>query len=960
LNIANTQVGSSPFDSRITQLAKDSDGNVIVVSRLGEVNILSSPESAFKFVPIGSPYSPQNFVYSLCGSSDGKGLWIGSDNGINFYDLSTGNITKPAIPGLNADAVSSITTYGNMLWIGTAQNGLYLHDLASGNTKHFQYQENVPYSIMSDEITDVFVSSKGETFVLTQWGIGRYDYEKSDFYTFPEIGQQTHVITMAEDNEGRLWAATINNGLFYRKPGETRFQPFESSVLDKSTVTIMLLGRNGTFWLATQEDGIFKFDKTAGDFRKFEIPMLTKRSISAMEEDTEGNLWIASGKAIVQVTKDGKVDFNSSRILFRTPVLRSSTALQDGQIAIGCSGGVQFFAPPAMHQKDGKVTTLPSGITFPFMTNDEETLETLGINVLLYTKDKITLPFDHNTFTIHLAANHPADLPDVNYDYMLEGVDKDWTLGTAQSQVTYNNIPPGTYHFLVKPSGLSDAETTVLTIRISPPWYLSTWAYIAYGVLIILFGVLVWYIVRRIVRNHYNKRIESVRAQKEQEAWQSKMRFFVDLVHEIRTPLMLISLPLEYLSKKIKEFQPGDDNSVIEVPDGHIRKSRRYLLSMQNNLDYLLGITNQLLDFRQVDNNEVDIKLNITACNLNQMLTLLCKRFEEPMLAENKQIDLNLPTDDVIAYIDADKTERMLMNLVGNARKYCNSKVDVTLSVKNGNARISISDDGTGIPESERNNIFKRYYQIKGDNIATSLGTGLGLAYAKRISTLHNGDIKIKNSVNGGADFVLTLPLGNPADLTNETTTQFITTDTSSDKPVAIDKNTDNENSSSEKDSDIQDNTVLVVDDNSELLEMICEGLDSNYNVIKACDGIEALEILKDNDVDFIVSDVMMPRMDGIELLKKVKNDINTSHIPFIILTAKTSPEARREGLTEGADVYLDKPFSIAALMMQIENIRRTRNFFYARRKGSEPLPVVEEAVIEAVKEEKLPAINKY
>ena len=957
VKISNSSTLSSPFDPRITQLLKDSDNNIIVVSSVGELNILSSPESTFSFIPVESPYSAQNFVYTLCGSSDGKGLWIGSDTGINYYDISTGTLTKPAIGGLGSEAVSSITEYGDYLWIGTAQNGLILHNLQTHTSQRFHYQENVPYSIMSDEITDVFISSKGETFILTQWGICRYDYKKSEFYTLPEMGQQTHVITMAEDHDGGLWAATINNGLFYRKPGESRFHLYNSKTLNKSTVTIMLSGREGTLWVATQEDGIFRFDKSISDFVKFEIPMLSQRSASTMEQDADGTLWITSGKSIVQVTKEGKVDFNSSRILYRTPVLRSSTYLRDGQIAIGCSGGVQFLTPSAMHTKEGKVTTLPSSISFPFMSDDDDALESLGINVLLYTKEKITLPYDHNTFTIHLSANHPADLPSVNYDYKLEGVDKDWTLGTAQSQVTYNNIPPGTYRFMVKPSGLSDAETTMLTIRISPPWYLSIWAYIAYGVLAIILAIAIWILVRRSIRRHYNERIEGLRAQKEQEVWQSKMRFFVDLVHEIRTPLMLISLPLEYLSKRYKEMQDIQDTKDSEIFDQNVKSSRKYLLSMQNNLDYLLGITNQILDFRQVENDS-NQTLNIRKCNLNEILTVLCKRFEDPMQAENKEIELYLPTRDIIAYVDPGKIERVLMNLVGNARKYCKSKVILRLTLTDNNmAQISISDDGTGIPEQERNNIFKRYYQIKGDNIATSLGTGLGLAYAKMVITEHHGDIRIDKSEYGGADFIMTIPLGSEADETPKCEPEIITLPSS-----PIDDFTGNTPQRTIEPGNIPDeSSILVVDDNNELLDMICEGLESGgYNVIRANDGVEALQILRDQEINFIVSDVMMPRMDGLELLKHVKSDINTSHIPFIILTAKTGPNARAEGMEVGADIYLEKPFSMNSLLLQIENIKRTRNFFYMRRRGSEPIPVIEEEVKEAIKEEKLPPINKY
>jgi len=966
LDISKTQPNSENPDTRINQLVKDSDGNIIVVSTAGEINVLSTVESSFNFISIDSPQSTHNYVYALCSDPKGKGFWIGSDNGLNFYNFATGQLTAPDIPDTGAHTVSSITADGETLWIGTAQNGLILHNTLSGETRRFHYDENIPYSLMSDEISDVFITSSGETFVLTQWGICRYDHKTSDFHTLREMGQQTQVVTMAEDNDGGLWAASVNNGLFYRKPKGEQFDLFNSKTINKSIVTIMLLGRDGTLWAATQEDGIYRFSKDAGDFIKFDIPFLSGHVISTMEEDNNGTLWVTSGHTLVKVIKEGNVDFNFSRMLFRTPVLRSSATLPSGDIAVGCSNGVQIFNPFDMQFTNGKVSTFPTFISFPFMRNNEETLQSLGVNTLLYTQDKITLPYGHNTFTIHLAANHPSELPQVNFDYMLEGVDKGWTIGTARQEVTYNNLSPGTYRFMVRPNGLPDAEVKVLSIRISPPWYRTMWAYIVYGILMLIMVFVIAILTRRQVRRHYNRRIDNLRTQKEREVWEAKMKFFVDLVHEIRTPLMLISLPLEHLAKKFKEMHNGNtatsDNSALTK---NMDDSRRYLGSMQNNLNYLLGITNQLLDFRNVGTDN-ETPLYISECNLNDMLSRLCSRFEDPMITENKSISLSLPQNTVTAYIDVDKTERILMNLIGNARKYCTGKVEVSLANDDVSVRITVADDGAGIPEEERKNIFTRYYQIKGDKIAASLGTGLGLAYAKQIARRHKGDIRVGESESGGARFELTLPIGQPSEKNEPAIAECNRPQNGSgsdnancDTQIITSQAADNEIPELYRGGG-EGTSVLVVDDNRELREMICEGLENTYQVVTAPDGVEALEILRNQDIDFIVSDVMMPRMDGIELLRQVKSDINTSHIPFIILTAKTSYEARAEGMTEGADIYLDKPFSISNLILQIENIRRTRQFFYARRRGTEPLPDVDQDLRKAIKEEQLPAINKY
>lgn len=942
LEINEADQRSFSIDTRINNLVSDQDGNVIVVSQIGGVNALSFRDSHSTFIPVKSPNNVNNFVYALSPANKGKGLWVGSDVGLNYYDVETGRLSDVNIPGLKHEIVTSLTADGNELWIGTAQDGLFLYNTSTGETLHFKNDENVPYSIISDAIINVFVTTPGETFVLTEWGICRYNRSAREFTPIPEIGLQTEVVTMAEYYDGTLWAATDNIGLLLRKPGDNHFVTFETEALDNSTVTNMLVTRSGVLWVATQQDGLFRYNKEKGDFERFEIPILGNRAITALMEDQEGTVWVASGQTLVKISKNDEPDFSYSRLLLQMPLQRSAAMLSDGRIAIGCNNGFQLFDPATLRLNSDNIFAFPTTITFPFAQNDEKSLEELGVNILLYTRDEITLPYDHNSFTIHLSATHPAEMPAINYDYMLEGVDKDWIVGSAQSEVTYSNLSPGSYTFMVRPSGVTNADVKTLNVRISPPWYMTLWAYLGYALILVLFGLVLWWYIRRKVRQHYTRRLESLRIQKERESWESKMRFFVDLVHEIRTPLMLIALPLEHIIKRFKEASANP--KVITDPENfeqRLGRMRKYLGSMQNNLSYLLGITNELLDFRKID-NENENTIYRKPVDLNVMLEEICQRFEEPMAAEHKTISLTLPGEVVVACVDEAKTDRVLMNLIGNARKYSRNNVSVSLEVVNSKAKITIGDDGPGVPEQEVKSIFQLYYQIKDDTMGASLGTGLGLAYAKLIAQLHDGEIRVGTSPLGGAEFTLEVPLGDSGSVIEE-----------SELPVENDKPLPEIAESS-------DITLLVVDDNEELLEMISDGLENNYRVITARDGIEALEKLKENDVDFIVSDVMMPRMNGIELLQKVKGDINTSHIPFIILSAKTTHEAKAEGLEFGADIYLDKPFSIRNLILQIENVKRTRMSFHARRRGTEPLPVVEAAEQEAVKEEKLPQMNKY
>ncbi|MDE7473110.1 MAG: response regulator [Muribaculaceae bacterium] len=946
---------------KINQLSKDSrSGGLLTVRQSDEIVELFILDNIYRFIPLTNNPDENNFVNALAIDNRRNGLWIGSDKGLYYYDLTADKFSVPSIPGLGSESITSITPAGEQVWIGTAMNGLFLHNPSTGQSQHFRHDENTPYSLLSDEIYNVFVTTQGTTYVLTHWGICQYNPERNEFNTLREVGQQTEVVSMAEYYDGSLWGATVKDGLLHRKPGETRLDKFDSPNLGNTPINKLMVSRNGKLWATTLSNGIYLYNKDKNDFEPYRLPILANKNILALQEDNNGVLWILTEESIIKIAQDGKIEANRRNMFPSIGLSQPFVVLENGDMVIGGNNGFQVFNPSII-SPNHDVAAYPTTISFP---SDEDgiTTDELGLSILLYTTDKITLPFDHNSFTIHLAANHPSDMPAVTYDYKLEDVDKDWNIGNSQSEVTYNNLSPGTYHFIVRPSGYTDVASTALTIVVSPPWYMTMWAYIGYAVLLLLVAAGIWQWVKIKVRKHYNRRMESIKIQREREAWESKMRFFVDLVHEIRTPLMLISLPLEQLMKRFKTVVNDPDKlNDREYLNHELFSGKKYLNSMQTNLDYLLGITNELLDFRKVDNT-TEQKLYLSHCNLNDLIDEISERFDEPMESEGKRLIVNTPQEKpVIADIDKAKTDRVLMNLIGNARKYCKSVTEIKLEEIDGNAVITISDDGPGIPAEDRRHIFDLYYQIKDDSVGATLGTGLGLAYARLIAEAHGGSITVESTSQGGAEFSLSIPLkarvssNDPlreilenthiADNNNRTAIAANTSDTCGDDTDAT--HGDNVN-------------VLVVDDNKELLEMISDGLSAKYNIITACDGVDALDKLGDNEVDFIVSDVMMPRMNGVELLQKVKENINTSHIPFIILTAKTSRDSREEGMASGADIYLEKPFSIRSLILQIENIRRTRQYFYTRLRGTEPMTVINADMKEAIEENKLPELSKY
>lgn len=368
-------------------------------------------------------------------------------------------------------------------------------------------------------------------------------------------------------------------------------------------------------------------------------------------------------------------------------------------------------------------------------------------------------------------------------------------------------------------------------------------------------------------------------------------------MHEIRTPLSLIRLPLEKLLEKEREG-----------------KDLKYLSVIDKNVNYLLGITNELLDFQKMESGT--LHLNLKKSDIKELVSDVYNQFTSP--AELKGIDLQLtvPEQELVSTVDREKLSKILVNLMGNAIKYAHAHIDLKLVVTDKGYEIQVNDDGPGIPDEQKQKIFEAFYQLPDDKVATAVGTGIGLAFAKSLAEAHQGDLYLEDNVGGGSSFVLSLPV---KEWETEKTADI------------VEMHLEHVDASDAVSSEYSGKkfTVLLVEDNVDLLNLTRESLAEWFRVLRASNGREALEVLAQENVDVIVSDVMMPEMDGLELCCKVKSEISYSHIPVILLTAKTTLESKVEGLTCGADVYVEKPFSIKQLHMQIENLLKLRQSFH-------------------------------
>ena len=492
--------------------------------------------------------------------------------------------------------------------------------------------------------------------------------------------------------------------------------------------------------------------------------------------------------------------------------------------------------------------------------------------------------------------------------YKLEGFDTDWLTVGESPIVTYSNLRYGDYTFRVKVAnsdGVWSDDEVILEVHILPPFYLSIWAYCVYALLIIGCSLYTVMYFKRRSNNKHRRQMEKFEQEKEREVYHAKIDFFTNVAHEIRTPLTLIKGPLEnIILKKQVDAETREDLNV-----------------MKQNTERLLNLTNQLLDFRKTESQ--GFRLNFAKCNVTEVLKETHVRFTSLAKQKGLEFTLQVPEKDFYAHVNREAFTKIISNLLNNGVKYAESYVHISLEVSeaddNNSFRIRTENDGVIIPNEMKEEIFKPFVRFneKEDGKVTT-GTGIGLALSRSLAELHQGTLAMGEGEENNT-FCLTLPI-----------VQDMTITLTPEPEVEIDRMNEVPVGETEK----KDNrpTVLVVEDNPDMLAFVMRQLSKEYAVLTATNGEEALRVLDGNYVNLVVSDVVMPVMDGFELCKTIKSDLNYSHIPVILLTAKTNIQSKIEGMELGADAYLEKPFSVeylqACASSLIQNREKLRKAF--------------------------------
>lgn len=910
---------SNPYsisDNVISTICRDKEGGTWIGTFFGGVNYYSKQYNEFKkyFPEPDKETLSGNIVHEICKDEHGN-LWVGTeDAGLNRINLKTGAITKFKAdnkPGsISYQNIHGIVADGNELWIGTYEHGLDVMDLKTFKVIRHYDASKKPNSLASNFIISLYKTKQGEILVGTWFGLFQYNRKENNFSAIPFFN--SHIQCIHEDEEGTLWVGTYGDGIYFLNKkknikGRMNYRPGKANSLINNYVNNLFEDQQKNFWFCT-ERGLSHYDRKTGIIKNYTIEDgLPDNQVFRIMEDNSGFFWISTAKGLSRfdMAKNEFTNYHSANGLPTEQFnYNSSFKNDDGTLYFGTVKGMISFNP-----KDFIKNTFvpPIYITGLQINNEEAPIgnEKNGLHQsITYTKN-ITLPYDQSNISIDVAALSYI-IPEMNeYSYKMEGIDKDWITLKKNRRIFYTKLPPGKYTFRVKGSnseGVWNNKETFLNLEILPPLWATKWAYLLYFLIASAIIITIFRYYHLAVTEKNKRRIESIKINTEREIYNAKINFFTNLAHEIRTPLTLIKMPLDKLLNS-------------NITDNNVNES---LKMMKKNTTRLIDLTNQLLDFRKAEAN--NFSLTFSETNINELVTEVFTTFNPAADQKNLSYKLMLPRITLHAFIDSEAVKKILSNLFNNAIKYADGLVTIKLlpfSSEDNMFHIEVRNDGHTISEHHKEKIFEPFFRIK--ETEKEAGTGIGLPLARSLAQLHNGNIQLKTSEEKENIFLLSLPIHQETEINfkknNEEEENFIAKDFSSE-------------------TDPSRPNLLLVEDNKEILNYIGQELQQKYNVISALNGQEAIGILERENINIVVSDIMMPIMDGIDLCKKIKSGFEHSHVPIILITAKNSLQSKIEGLEVGADAYIEKPFSLDHLQAQITNLLSNRNIikeYFAR-----------------------------
>lgn len=877
------------------------------------INFLTTTHPPFSIIN----YSTKDAIYHLTEKSvmsitrDRNGnLWVGTDgDGINVFSPEMKHIQNyPNEVGRNVQAAT--TDSHGTLWFGSFNKGAFAKKEGNG------FQQ---ISINgSSDIRAFYEDRKGQMWIATSNGIYLVDILSLQVKAHFEVGNKL-VRTLCLDRKGRVWVGYFGYGVEIFTPEMKKIKTFSISdapapySLPSNSINQLYLDSKGQMWAGTNE-GVALFDMNKLSIQKIfnKSNGLNNEHIRSLAEDKMHNIWMSTNMGISCL--DSQERFynytNNDNVPQANFNDRSIWQTQDGIIYMGSSQGLCYFSPKYVRaqRKAPKVFITSLNVITGLEDNDS--------TINLTNKKEVSLSHSENTFSVKFNVQNYALGKYVEYSYLLKGIQENW-LTTSSGNITLHDIPAGSYLLQIR-TRIHNQEWSndiaELQITIRPPFWLSWWAKLIYAMLIVGIAYAALRIYQRHLRLEYLLNAEKINHEKELKLNEERLRFFTNITHELRTPLTLILGPL-------------DDISHSTEISKHIKHK---LAIIHQSAQHLNELITQILEFRKTETGNKQLK--VTKRNIVDAVHEISLKYEE--LAEKPNVSFRFvaPENPIETYFDQDVIRTVVDNLVSNAIKYTDKGyIDISVERRRETDKhlidITISDTGHGISHEALPHIFERYYQENGKHQAS--GTGIGLSLVKKLVTLHEGKIKVESSLEEGTSFIFTIDEDNVyphAIHEKEQDGHKLNNDMLYGE--ALLPQTQEIGKTQEKEEIDKKPILLIVEDNKDILNYIAESFSNEFDTHTALDGREGLAIALDKIPDIIISDIMMPNMDGNKMCRMLKNDIRTSHIPIILLTAKDSLEAKEEGYDSGADSYITKPFTHSLLLSRINNLllQRKRN----------------------------------
>ena len=915
--------------------------------------------------PVPHEYeSLSNEVRSVCEDKQGN-LWVGLKDGmIRLYDSNrkfighlTGNgtISMTGTP-MEGTAYFIMQDSKGIIWIATKGNGLVRAEQISPTSMsykltRYQHDSNDMYSLSDNNVYCVYEDHHGRIWAATFAGginyISQGEHGETVFINhrnnlkgYPiDVCYKARFIT--SDNNGRLWVGTTTGAVAFdenfKKPEDIQFHHFsrvpnDTKSLSNNDVHWIIATQQKELYLATFGGGLNKLisisENGHGEFKSYSVlDGLSSDVLLSIREDHKQNLWISTENGICKFVPSGErfENYDERSISFRVRFSEAaSTLTSGGDMLFGTSNGLFMFTPDSIR----KSSYVPPVVFSKLMVANEDVIpgEKSILKVDLDDTQELVLSHDENIFSVQYAALDYTNPQNIQYAYILDGFEKQWTFADRQRSVTYTNLPKGDYIFRVRSTnsdGVWVDNERILNITILPSFWETPLAYVLYVCFVLLIIFVAVYILFTIYRLKHEVSVE-------QQISDIKLRFFTNISHELRTPLTLIAGPVEQVLKNDK--LPAD--------------AREQLVVVERNTNRMLRLVNQILDFRKIQNKKM--KMQVQQLNVVAFVRKIMDNFES--VAEEHNIDFLFQTEKeaLNLWVDADKFEKIVFNLLSNAFKYTPNGKMITVFIREdeGTVSVGVQDQGIGIAENKRKSLFVRFENLVDKNIFNQASSGIGLSLVKELVEMHKATISVDSRLGEGSCFKVDFLKGKEH---YNSSVEFILED--SVAPLSMERIVDIANSSLQTEAAIADapdlevsavkeeaeessskELMLLVEDNQELRSFLRSIFASTYRVVEASDGMEGWSKALKYLPDIIISDVMMPEKDGIEMTRELRADMTTSHIPIILLTAKTTIESKLEGLEYGADDYITKPFSATYLQARVENLlmqrKKLQNFY--------------------------------